>query len=119
MLKSDEKLLEYKESILENTTDGEEGFKLYLASKHLNIISEDMICLYAVMEGFVVLYYVEPFNRRGYTELKVTLHNLYDYYTKLYNRPILFSGKANYLKNNSKEIEDGLWQFIPSYDIIP
>ena len=113
MKSSDEELLEYKYRILKNSTDGEDGFNEYLNSLHLNIISEDMICLYSIMDDYIALYYMEAFNRRGYKDCKEMILFLYGKYTLELKMPILYTGLSNVTKNNSVEIAPNVWQFIP------
>lgn len=110
---SDKELLKYKEQILKNTTDGEEGFNSYLETTHVNTITDDLIFLFSIMDDYISFYYLEPFNRKGSAELSKLGAGLFDIYTVKYNMPIIYTGKRNVLGNNSIEIEPEVWQFIP------
>lgn len=110
---TDEILLEHKDHIIKHTIDGEDGFNEYLATTHVNIITDDLIFLYSLMDDYIAFYYLEPFNRKGSVELSKLGVGLFDVYTTKYNMPIMYTGKRNVLGNNSIEIEPDVYQFIP------
>ena len=115
---SDEELLSYKYHILKNTTDGEEGFNLYLDSLHINVITEDFMCLYTIENEYIALYYLEAFNRRGYVNSAKFIRELFIRYTLQDKKPIIYTGLRNIGKNNSIEIEPNVYQLVlKSYDI--
>lgn len=111
---NDEELLKYKEQILQRATDGEEGFSLYLKSTHINIITDNSICLLVFDDDIVILYYMEAFSRQGYRECREKILSLYNTYTVKQGMPIIYTGKSNVCYRNSIEIKPNLWQFIPS-----
>ena len=118
MISSDEELLEYKYRILEHTSDGEEGFNLYLDNMHINIITEDFILLYMVFNDCVSIYYLEAFNRRGYRDSYKFIKELFIRYTIQDKKPIIYTGLRNIGKNNSIEIEPNVYQLVPKgFDI--
>lgn len=112
-MQSDDILLEYKDEILKHTTDGEEGFKIYLDSPHINIITDNFIVCYSILEDRIILYYMEAFNKAGFRECREIGLGLFEEYSINKQMPILYTGKTNLYKNNSYEIEDGVYQFIP------
>lgn len=112
MKSSDEELLKYKEHILKHTVDGEVGFELYLDSLHINIITEGFICLYAIEDEFIVIYYLEAFKRRGFIDSAKFIRELFIRYTVEENMPIVYTGFNNVLKNNSIEIEPNVYQLM-------
>ena len=110
---SDEALLEYKDHITKYTTDGEEGFDEYLETTHINIITDNMIFLYSIMDNYIILYYLEVFTKKGRVEATKFALELFDEYSIRHNIPIVYTGINNQFKNNSVEIEKGLYQFMP------
>jgi len=112
-MQSDKELLKHKERILKHTTDGEKGFNAYLDSLHVNIITDNAICLYVIEDDYIVLYYMEAFNKRGNRESRRNILFLYDTYTKDKEMAILYTGKTNIGSSNSIEIKPNVWQFIP------
>jgi hypothetical protein len=115
-VQSDTELLKYKDHILQHTNDGEKGFDEYLKTVHVNIITDNSICLYIILEKCTFLYYLEAYNKQGFRECRKTGLKLYEDYTVKQGLPVFYTGVSNLFKNNSMKIEEDLWMFIPKKD---